>query len=51
MTPRVRVFRWACDPPRMGMASLRRLERRGWRRVREHPRYPGSWLMQFVKVK
>jgi hypothetical protein len=40
----IRWFRWAAHPPRLGMASLRTLEQRGWRRVREHPRYPGSWL-------
>lgn len=38
-------YRWASDPPRFGMASLRVALRRGWRRVREHPRFPGSWLV------
>jgi len=28
------------------MGALRRLEARGWGRIREHPRYPGSWLLR-----
>lgn len=46
-TPRRRViyYRWACYPPRMGMVSVRRLLACGWRKVREHPRFIGSWLL------
>jgi hypothetical protein len=40
------TWRWATEPPRMGMASLRALERWGWVRVAEDPRWPGSWLLR-----
>jgi hypothetical protein len=41
-----RLFRWASESRAHGMPTPATLERRGYRRVREHPRYPGCWLME-----
>jgi hypothetical protein len=38
-------FHWAHEDGAHGMPRIRDLEARGYRLVREHPRWPRSWLM------
>jgi hypothetical protein len=42
---RATLFRWASTSRAHGMPHPAALERRGYRRVRRHPRWPDSWLM------
>ena len=39
------TFRWASETRAHGMPTPAALERRGYRRVRRHPRWWASWLM------
>jgi len=42
----VERFRWASELRAHGMPRPASLERRGWVRVCEHPRFPGTWLLR-----
>ena len=43
-------FRWASELGAHGMPKPAPLERRGWVRVVEHPRFPGTWLMRIGEL-
>ena len=39
-------YRWANTSGKMGMFTLKEAESEGWSIVREHPRWPDSFLMR-----
>lgn len=40
------LLRWANETHAHGMPTPEELEAEGWVRVRQHPRWPTSWLMR-----
>lgn len=40
------VYRWASERGAQGMPYPEELAHLGYERIREHPLYPGAWLMR-----
>ena len=39
-------YRWASDSGAQGMPYVEEIEYLGFERLREHPLFPGTWLMR-----